>query len=120
MKDKKDRQWLITKLRRISLYWPARQECLNASKIERGVFRCNHCKMGFGRKEINIDHIDPVVKITGFINWDDYISKLFCDSSMMQILCLQCHSNKTLTEGFIREAHRQKQKKSVKKIDKKK
>ena len=117
MKDKKEIQWLITKLRRISLYWPARQACLSAARIERGFYRCNICQGSFSRKEIHIDHINPVVTIkTGFKDWNEYISQLFCDINGLQAACLNCHASKTILENNLRKINK---KKTVKKLDKK-
>lgn len=46
-----------------------------------------------------IDHIDPVVDPKkGFTSWDDLIERLFCEKEGLQLLCPECHEEKTADE----------------------
>jgi len=91
--------FIISSLRRASYRWPARNECLKANRIDRGLYRCNSCNKTFNRKEIRLDHIKPVIPVeTGFTTWDTYIERMFCEPSGYQTLCNICHSSKSLIE----------------------
>lgn len=120
--------WLRQKLRRLSYQWPPRKEARIASRVSRGKYECAKCKeLGvetlYGPKEIVMDHIDPVIDVeTGFINWDTYIQRLFCEAEGFQTLCKGCHEIKTYLENQIRvetraEIAQEKLKKNKKKLD---
>jgi len=95
-------------LRRGSFYWKARNEALAAARVSRGLYKCAVCGELFGPKEVDIDHINPVVDPrTGFTNWDDYIRRLFCDADGFQILCRSgCHPVKCKIEDSLREQYK--------------
>ena len=62
-------------------------------------FTCNMCKGEFPAKEVNVDHISPVVcPYTGFVDWNTFINRLFCDGGNLQVLCSPCHDLKTAEE----------------------
>lgn len=42
-------------------------------------FLCASCGELFPSKFVVVDHIQPVVPVTGFVNWDDVITRMFCD-----------------------------------------
>lgn len=68
-------------------------------------FECKRCKGAFVAKDVNVDHVEPVVcPYTGFVDWDTYISRLFCDGSNLQVLCSPCHDIKTAEERVERKA----------------
>jgi 5-methylcytosine-specific restriction endonuclease McrA len=94
-------------LRRGSFHWRARTEAMTAARVERGRYKCNSCSELFGPKEVDLDHIVPVVDPkTGFTTWDDYISRLFCEADGFAVICKQCHSNKTAIEDAMREHYK--------------
>lgn len=104
--EEKLKRFVISALRRSTLYWYARNEAIKDARIERGLYQCNSCKKSFGRKEIRVDHIIPVVKLSGFTNWHDYIIRMFPDKTGFQVLCLGCNTLKTKTENLIRKNYR--------------
>ena len=60
---------------------------------------CNLCKNIYPAKEVNVDHVSPVIlPETGFTTWDSFIERLFCDKSNLQVLCKGCHDEKTRME----------------------
>jgi len=44
--------------------------------------------------ELAVDHIDPVVPVTGFTTWDEVIERMFVEKDGLQVLCKACHKAK--------------------------
>lgn len=62
-------------------------------------YRCNVCKKEFPSKEIQVDHIKPVVDPkVGFKDWNTYIKRMFCSEKNLQAVCKPCHKEKTKKE----------------------
>lgn len=106
------RSFITSTLRAGSRRWPPKFETLNASKTEKKVnvktgrlaqhYLCAKCKEEFTSKDVEVDHIKPVIDPKkGFVSWDDYIKRLFCNMDNMQTLCKQCHLAKTKKEKEI-------------------
>jgi len=89
---------IIAALRKIWLYSPERREAKKKAK-RADKFLCAICKTT--HKTVSVDHIDPVGH---FVSWDAFVSKLFCPTEGLQILCNECHGVKTLYERKQREA----------------
>jgi DNA-directed RNA polymerase subunit RPC12/RpoP len=63
-------------------------------------YKCAKCKKEFPNVEVQVDHIFPVVDTEeGFLGWDTYIDRLFCEEDSLQVLCLTCHKKKTSVEN---------------------
>lgn len=103
------RAFVTSVLRAGSRRWEPKYETLNKAKTEKKInektgrlaqhYRCKKCKQEFTAKDVQVDHIKPVVNPSkGFISWDDYIDKLFCEAKNLQCLCVQCHRKKTQEE----------------------
>jgi len=106
-KPKNLKTFIIQILRRASLKWPARQEILAASRVERGVYKCAMCNSLFKKEQVHVDHIHPVIPINGtFTTFDDYIERLFCESSELQVICGTCHNLKSKIEIEMRKTVR--------------
>lgn len=97
--DKRFRSTLIQVLRRFSKFWTPKNNVLKKARIGRGIYQCSSCSKIVGSKEIKIDHIEPVVPVTGFTTWDDIIQRLFCEESGLQAICVACHAEKTSKEN---------------------
>lgn len=89
-------------LRRATYRWPYGHLAMGHARIERGLYKCESCSGTFGPKEINKDHVEPVIPVTGFKSWDETIERLFVKTEQYQILCLSCHDNKTQIENQMR------------------
>ena len=69
-------------------------------------YECNECHKLFPSKSVQVDHIRPVVEpLDGFISWDVFIERLFCDASNLQILCTDCHKKKSAEERKQRKSN---------------
>lgn len=100
-------------LRAASRRWPPKYEVMNAAKRGKKVndatgriaehYQCAECSNLFPAKLVVVDHIQPVVPVTGFVSWDDVISRMYCSSEGLQVLCKDCHKNvKTKEENQVR------------------
>jgi hypothetical protein len=77
-----------------------------------GRYECAQCKELFKDKEVQIDHIDPVIEISaGFVDLDTFAKRLFCDESNLQILCKPCHLKKSNEENKLRRDYKKGKKK---------
>lgn len=97
------KRFIVASLRRSSLYWPFRNLALKEARIERGMYKCADCHGAFSKKEVRVDHIKPVVKLSGFSGWEDYINRMFPKTHGFQILCLKCNDIKCQEENILRK-----------------
>lgn len=99
-------------LRAASRRWPPKYETLNEActgqKINRKTgrlakhYKCNSCKEEFPAKDVQVDHINPIINPEiGFTSWDDVINSMFCEADNLQVLCTTCHKAKTALEKSI-------------------
>jgi 5-methylcytosine-specific restriction endonuclease McrA len=105
------RAFITNALRAATRKWPPKYETLNEAKTEKKKnvrtgrlaqhYLCNVCTGEFPAKEVQVDHIQPVVDPkTGFIDWDTFIDRLFCEKENLQVLCTACHKVKTSKENL--------------------
>jgi hypothetical protein len=106
------KKFIISSLRRTSLWWAPRNQAMKNARIERGLYQCNICKKAVPKKEIRLDHVSPVVKLSGFTNWDSYIKRMFPKTEGFQVLCLDCNALKTQEENILRNLKKQVDKKN--------
>lgn len=96
--------------------YPPKYEVLKEAFIEKRInektkrlcahYLCNSCNGVFPTKEVQVDHIKPIVNPKdGFISWDDFIVNLFCPKENLQVLCIECHKIKTTKENDKRKKH---------------
>lgn len=112
------RAFITNALRAATRKWPPKYLTLNEAKTEKKKnvrtgrlaqhYLCNVCTGEFPAKEVQVDHIQPVVDPkTGFINWDTFIDRLFCEKENLQVLCTTCHKLKTSEENLQSKLKRQ-------------
>ena len=115
MIDNKLKSFIVNTLRKASQRWAPKNEALKRFRVPIGLFkngntrygyRCNICNEKFMRKDIQIDHINPVVSTEGFTTFDDYIERMFCDADGFQTACFSCHDEKTNREKEDRKEYR--------------
>lgn len=118
--------------RRLSGSWPPKQAVKEACKVAPALHKCSKCGSlnyeGDSQKNydkyvaqfpndtvnfdgIEIDHISPVIDITGWTTWDNYFDSLFCDEENLRPLCNKCHLAKSSHESTHRAIHNRKRKK---------
>lgn len=69
-------------------------------------YRCNICTNIFRKKEVQLDHIVPVVDSSGFKTLDLYAERLYCEEDNYQVLCKPCHKIKSAGEAGERATKR--------------
>lgn len=66
-------------------------------------YLCNVCMDYVGSTWVEVDHITPVVSADGtFVDWNEFIGRLFCDADNLQVICKDCHKCKTQEERILR------------------
>jgi hypothetical protein len=110
------RSFVTSTLRAGSRKWPPKYETLNAAKTEKKVnkatgrlaqhYLCAMCEQEYTQKDVQVDHIKPVIDPKkGFVSWDTYIDRMFCEAPNLQVLCKICHADKTKIEKEISKKH---------------
>lgn len=106
------RTYVMNNLR--SIRYPEKFEALENAFVKRvrnprtnriaKMYRCADCAELFGAKELAIDHIEPVVPVTGWDSWDEVINRMFCGPEGFQVLCKTgCHKKKSDAENEERK-----------------
>lgn len=100
-------------LRSASQRWPPRYRILSEACIGQKLnpasgrvakfYKCNKCKNDFVAKDVEVNHIIPVVPVTGFKSWDDTIERMFCEKEGLEVLCKPCHKSITKQENEERK-----------------
>lgn len=102
--------------------WAPISQCLKEARTRRGFYRCAGCgkevpasvkQEGSRRrtKFVHVDHIKPIVDPeVGWTNWDDCINRMFSELDNLQVLCGDCHKEKTDEEKRIAKERRAKEK----------
>jgi 5-methylcytosine-specific restriction endonuclease McrA len=112
------KNFIISLLRAGSRKWPPRASVLADAKTEKKInsksgrlaqhYKCKSCKKDFPLTQVQVDHLNPVVDpATGFIDWNTYIPRMFCDEDNLQVLCTVCHTKKSNKEKKGRSASKQ-------------
>lgn len=109
--------FIKNQLRSATRKWAPISDCLKKARTKRGHYLCNKCgkevtttKVINGRrvKNVSVDHVDPIVPVTGWVGWEDYINKMFCEEDNLQLLCKTCHDEKSALEQTQRKKYRKK------------
>lgn len=98
------KQFVTSLLRRGSYRWPPRYMTLKRAHRARNAYECEKCHNIYPKKEVQLDHIIPVVDpLKGFTTWDDYIERMFVSDGGWMVLCISCHEEKSNWENSIRK-----------------
>ncbi len=100
-------------LRSISQRWPPKYKCLSnaftGTKVNPRTGRlakhylCRACQNEYVGSLVEVNHIDPVIPVTGFDSWDKVIERLFCEEDRLEVLCKPCHKALTKQENEERK-----------------
>lgn len=93
-------KWIKNAIRRASYRWPPRSEAKIKARVSRGIYICAICNKEQKAKDIQLDHVEPVVAVeTGFVDWNQFIDRLFVPITGFQVLCKPCHTEKSIKEN---------------------
>jgi 5-methylcytosine-specific restriction endonuclease McrA len=85
------------------------------AKKPRVEYLCSNCGKWFMGKDVQVDHIIPVIDpVKGFESWDVFVDRLFCEEDNLAVLCKSDHKNKTNEEKAVRATHRRAAKEKLK------
>ena len=109
------RSFVKSALRSASQRWPPKYQVLNEAYVGQQInkssgrmakhFRCNKCLDLFPQKEVEVNHLTPVVLTSGFDSWDGVIERLFCEKDKLEVLCKPCHKLVTKEENQERKTN---------------
>lgn len=103
------RSFIKSALRKASMRWGPINTTKKAAWVERGKYLCAECKQVVsltrdGKKNVFVDHREPIVlPEEGFVSWDRYIERMFCEAEGLQVLCKSCHDKKSNSERERRQ-----------------
>lgn len=106
--DKDTLNHILNILRKGTLTWHCRNECLNRGRRRKlvGTFKngkdkyvwerkCDTCDTWYALKDnlLEVDHIDEVGPYKG--NLHEFALRMYCSPDNLQALCFSCHKKKT-------------------------
>lgn len=99
--------YIFGSLRKIWRWHPERKQILEIARVidseHKDWFVCQQCNNLYPRKQVHVDHIKPVIDPSkGFVSWDEYIKRLFVTHKKLQVLCTDCHQQKSNLENLKR------------------
>lgn len=98
--------YLRATLRNRTRFWKPISQCrLNGRRAYKGVnkrqkfeYQCNRCKHWFSDKNVAVDHIIPAGALNCASDLPGFVERLFVEVPGLQLLCTQCHDEKTKSE----------------------
>jgi 5-methylcytosine-specific restriction endonuclease McrA len=100
------REWIKNAIRRMSYKFPPRNTAYAQARIARGLYKCAICGGSHKAKEVELDHVHPLIDpSTGFVDWNQFVERMFPPIEGWQVLCIDCHRRKSEAENAQR-AHR--------------
>ena len=107
--------YIVAGIRKLWLGWGVRRDVMDAAFVERKTnaetnriakhYRCAHCNKTYPGRDVNVDHITPVVDPNeGRKSWDEYIERMLVEADKLQVLCKTCHDAKTAEENKTRRS----------------
>lgn len=111
--------FITSALRAAFRKWPPKFKALKNAATEKRTnvktgriaqhYRCACCGFDFPLKEVQVDHKKPVVDVKkGFVDWDTFIQRLYCEVANLQVVCKPCHKIKSQQERASRHGHKRK------------
>lgn len=108
------KSFVTSALRAASRRWPPKYKALKEAFIGKQVnaktgkmamhYKCAECKKLYVAADVQVDHILPVVDPKkGFVSWDSFIDRIFCEIENLQVMCKPCHKIKTDQEKLERK-----------------
>lgn len=119
--ESKYNSFIKSAVRSMSSRWPCKYDALKAAQV--GIqlnaktgrqamhYKCIECGNLFPAKEVQVDHIEPIVPLTMVqeYDWNVIIANALCEKDGLQVMCKICHKKKSLEENAERRENKKKQ-----------
>lgn len=112
------RSFIMSALRKA--HWPVKYEALKLSRDGKMInpdtgkkcnaHTCPICKERNIESNMAIDHVQPIIPVTGHDSYDSIIERLLCELDGFQVICKDCHQEKSNLENQARREHKKKAK----------
>jgi len=76
----------------------ARRPYKGPNKRQKFEYQCKYCEQWFPEKRVNVDHITPAGTLRTAADLPGFVERLFCEIDGLQVLCSNCHDEKTKLE----------------------
>lgn len=106
--------FVMSALRRAQ--WPPKYVSIAKAYVRDGInpktgkpcklHKCPQCSRLYPKGQMQADHINPVVPLSGFDSWDGVIARLYCEDSGFQPICKSCHKDKSKLENQQRRINK--------------
>ena len=94
-------------LRGASNRWKPKYDAKKRARVGRNQYVCALCQRVAGNKDTHMDHVAPVVDpVRGFVDWNQFIDRLFVEVDGYRCLCSDCHAGVTAQQRAIRKANK--------------
>ena len=74
---------------------PARKEALKKVSVGSDNYYCKTCKKLYSKKNVEVNHIEPVGSFNEFSQFEEFYNRLFCSVEKLEVLCKECHKKET-------------------------
>lgn len=69
-----------------------------SDKRRKKEYQCAVCEGWFPDKEVAVDHIEPCGSLKSYEDLPKFVATLFCEKENLQIVCNECHQQKSNRE----------------------
>lgn len=76
----------------------ARRPYKGPNKRQKFEYQCKYCEQWYPEKRVNVDHITPAGTLRSAADLPGFVERLFCEIDGLQVLCSNCHDEKTKLE----------------------
>lgn len=98
-------------LRQKSRWWKPIAECKKLArrahkgrnKRQKWEYKCNKCSKYYKSDEVNVDHIEQAGSLRKYDDLPGFVETLFCEQDNLQVLCKECHDEKTNLEKQLKK-----------------
>lgn len=111
--QKRVKKFAINALRRASYKLTERSSAIKKSVLRKegrkNIYQCNYCKGEFGRNDIQVDHVHTVIPLDSSedeVSLDIYVERLVAPPKGWQVLCMKCHTDKSVFENQLRRDYK--------------
>jgi hypothetical protein len=103
-KRTKEEVWACRGIREAWMRSPLRYEALRRVKVKPNEYKCEGCGKIFKYREVEVDHVKPVVPEGDWDGLQQYAYRMYCPPEQLRVLCADgCHLEKTNAERTRRK-----------------